>query len=166
MNDAHLHLLVNHVPLIGIAFGFGILLAGMLMKNEEIKKVAYVLYIISTVFGALSMATGEGAEEAVEHLPGVTHSLIHEHEEHAEKLMVLMYAMGILSILSFYFSIKKISFHKITSFLILGVSLFAGYLAYEVGATGGVIRHSEIRTQEVTDQPIQSEENESEHDED
>ena len=35
-------------------------------------------------FGAVSMATGEGAEEIAENLPSVTDQIIHEHEEMAE----------------------------------------------------------------------------------
>jgi hypothetical protein len=31
MNDAHLHLLVNHFPIIGTIFGLGILITGMLL---------------------------------------------------------------------------------------------------------------------------------------
>ena len=36
MNDAHLHMVVNHFPIIGTIFGLGILLAGIFMKNSNV----------------------------------------------------------------------------------------------------------------------------------
>ena len=65
MNDAHLHLLVNHFPIIGTIFALGILIAGIFLKNNSIKNTAFILLIIATIFGAISMSTGEGAEEIV-----------------------------------------------------------------------------------------------------
>ena len=46
MNDAHLHMVVNHFPIIGIILGFGVLIAGMLLKNNSVKNTAYSLFIV------------------------------------------------------------------------------------------------------------------------
>ena len=104
MNDAHLHMVVNHFPIIGIIFGLGILITGMILKNNSVKMVAYVLFIIATVFVAFSMGTGEGAEELVEDMPSIGKQIIHEHEEWAEKLALVLYVIGALSLLSIFFS--------------------------------------------------------------
>lgn len=45
MNDAHVHMVVNHFPIIGTIFGLGILITGIVMKNNVIKNVAYVLFV-------------------------------------------------------------------------------------------------------------------------
>jgi hypothetical protein len=37
MNDAHLHLVVNHFPIIGTILGLGTLVAGILLKNNSVK---------------------------------------------------------------------------------------------------------------------------------
>lgn len=94
MNDAHLHMVVNHFPIIGTIFGLGILIAGLLFKNNATKTVAYALFIVAAVFAFFSMSTGEGAEEIAEKLPGVTDQIIHEHEELAEKFAIVMYVLG------------------------------------------------------------------------
>ena len=57
MNDAHLHMVVNHFPIIGTIFGLGILLAGIFMKQTVIKNVAYILFVVAAIFGAVSMPT-------------------------------------------------------------------------------------------------------------
>ena len=85
MNEAHLHMVVNHFPIIGILLGFGVLVAGIVLKNDSVKNTAYCLFIVGAVFAAISMATGEGAEEMVEDMPSVGKHIIHEHEEMAEK---------------------------------------------------------------------------------
>lgn len=90
MNDAHLHMVVNHFPIVGTIVAIGILIAGLLNKNQSIINTAYVLFIIGAVFGILSMNTGEGAEELVEDMPGIGWKIIHEHEELAEKMALLL----------------------------------------------------------------------------
>lgn len=146
MNDAHLHLLVNHFPIIGTLFGLGILIAGMLLKNNSVKNTAYILLVVAALFTALSMGTGEGAEELVENLQNIGKQIIHEHEEIAEKFAILMYVTGFLGLLSLYTSIKNHKFAKIVSYITLAFALFAAVLAKSVGTSGGEIRHSEIRS--------------------
>ena len=145
MNDAHLHMVVNHFPIIGIILGFGILIAGMFLKNNSVKNTAYCLFIVGAIFAAVSMATGEGAEEMVEDMPSVGHKIIHEHEEMAEKLAIVLYLLGIVSIAGLYTNIKKHSQAKLVSFLALTIAAVGIFLGKETGTTGGEVRHTEIR---------------------
>lgn len=155
MNEAHLHMVVNHFPIIGPIFGILILITGIFLKKKSVKNTAYFVLMISAIFAGISMATGEGAEEIAEKLPNVTDHIIHEHEEMAEKLAAVMYAAGIFSLISFYFNLKKNSFERYTSIVTLILTAVAIFLAIETGITGGEIRHTEIRTESV--QNIQQE---------
>ncbi|WP_291104306.1 MULTISPECIES: hypothetical protein [unclassified Flavobacterium] len=146
MNDAHLHLVVNHFPIIGTILGLGILIAGMILKNNSVKNTAYVLFIVAAVFAAFSMGTGDGAEDAVKNLPGVTKQFIHEHEEMAEKLAIILYVLGVISIGALFLSFKNHSKAKLVSYAALVVGVLAVFLAKEVGTTGGEVRHTEIRS--------------------
>jgi uncharacterized membrane protein len=145
MTDAHLHLLVNHFPIIGTIFGLGILITGLLFKNDSIKNVAYVLFIISAIFAFFSMFTGEGAEEIVEDMPNIGHQIIHEHEEVAEKLALVLYLLGAISIIGLFLNKKKHTKAKLIAFLILTIAIIATVLAISTGTSGGEIRHTEIR---------------------
>ncbi len=145
MNDAHYHLVVNHFPIIGSILGMGILLGGIILKNNTVKNVSYCLFIVAAVFAAMSMATGEGAEEMVEHMPNIGRHIIHEHEEIAEKLALTLYILAIVSILGLYTNIKKHSKAQIISFVTLVLAGLAIFLAQKTGTTGGEIRHTEIR---------------------
>lgn len=146
MNDAHLHLVLNHFPIIGTIFGLGILIAGLLSKNNSVKNTAYVLFIIAATFGFFSMSTGEGAEELVEDFAGIGKAIIHEHEEIAEKLAIVLYLLAGISVLGIVLNLKNHSKAKFIAVAALLVAILGVYVAALVGISGGEIRHTEIRT--------------------
>jgi uncharacterized membrane protein len=145
MNDAHLHMVVNHFPIIGTIFGLGILITGIVMKNNVIKNVAYVLFVIAAIFGFASMFTGEGAEEIAENLPSVTDQIIHEHEEMAEKLALVLYVLSGISLVGLYLNFKKHAKANLVSYFAFVVALVAVFFGKQTGTTGGEVRHTEIR---------------------
>ena len=150
MNDAHLHLVVNHFPIIGIIFGIGILIIGLIIKNQSIKNTAFVLFIIAAIFGFASMNTGEGAEEIAEKLPGVTEQLIETHEELAETFSLFLYTTGLLSLVTLVLVYLKNNLAKITTIATVSIAIIAVYFAQQTGTSGGEIRHTEIRTNATT----------------
>ena len=145
MNDAHLHMIVNHFPIIGTIFGLGVLIAGIALKNKTIKNTAYSLFVIAAIFAAVSMGTGDGAEEMVEDIPNIGRKIIHNHEEMAEKLAIVLYLLGVISLIGVYTNIKNHSKAGLVSLIALIISLGSVFLAKETGTSGGEIRHTEIR---------------------
>jgi uncharacterized membrane protein len=138
-------MLVNHFPIIGLFFGLGVLLFGVVKKNLTLKSTAYVMLIICVISGQLAMMTGDKAEHFVEDLPGFTHKIVHEHEEAAEAFMIPMYILGLVSIVGLYAQSKKLSFEKWISYLALVLGVVCIFLSKNAGTTGGEIRHTEIR---------------------
>jgi uncharacterized membrane protein len=149
MNEAHLHMVVNHFPIIGTILAIGILIAGLLSKNRSIINTSYVLFVIGAIFGILSMNTGEGAEELVEDMPGIGWKIIHEHEELAEKMALLLDILGVLSLVGFYLQFKKNAKEKLVSYIILLIGIASLFVIQKVGTSGGEIRHTEIRNESV-----------------
>ncbi|MBP4142705.1 hypothetical protein J3S90_12935 [Flavobacterium sp. P4023] len=145
MNDAHWHLVVNHFPIIGTILALGILIAGLFLKNNSVKNTAYALFIVAAIFAAFSMATGEGAEEMVEDMPTIGKRIIHEHEEIAEKLAIVLYLLGGISVLGIILNLKNHAKAKFISIVAVIVGIGAVYVAQLVGTSGGEIRHTEIR---------------------
>jgi len=149
MNDAHLHLVVNHFPIIGTILGLGILITGIILKNNILKSTAYALFIVAAIFAAFSMGTGEGAEELVEDMPSIGKQIIHEHEEMAEKLAIILYVLGTISLIGLYLNYKKHAKAQLVSYLALIVAIVGVFFAQQTGTTGGEIRHTEIRANSV-----------------
>lgn len=146
MNEAHLHLVVNHFPIIGTILGLGILVVGLSLKNNSVKNTAFFLFIVAAIFAAVSMGTGEGAEELVEDMPSIGHDIIHEHEEMAEKLAIALYVLAATSLLALYLYYKKSVKSTLIAYVALVIAAVAVYLGQQTGTTGGEIRHTEIRS--------------------
>lgn len=167
MNEAHLHMVVNHFPIIGMILGLIVLLGGLFLKNNTVKNVSYFLIIIAAVFSAISMATGEGAEELVENMPEVGKKIIHIHEEAAEKFAIVAYLSGIAALIGLYMNVKQKAKANLVSYVVVVLAVVAAFLSKSVGTTGGEVRHTEIRENGTSNQQMNtsSEHEDNEHEE-
>jgi len=165
MNQAHLHMVVNHFPIIGIIIGMIVLGVGIATKSALSKRIGGLILIGSSLFTFPSFETGEGAEEIVENLAGVSENLIEKHEELAEQFMGFVWAIILIGVLSLLSEWKMKKFTNWLYISLFVISLFATYFAKQVGTSGGEIRHTEIRKASAK-QGTQSENEEKEHEED
>jgi hypothetical protein len=145
MNQAHLHMVVNHFPIIGIFIGMIVLGVGIATKSSISKRIGGLILIGSSLFTFPSFETGEGAEEIVENLPGVSEILIEQHEELAEQFMGFVWAIFLIGVLALLSEWKMKKFTNWLYVSLFVISIFASYFAKQVGTSGGEIRHSEIR---------------------
>ena len=145
MNDAHFHLVVNHLPIVGVLIGFLVLLSGYIIKKTQVKITALCIFIFSALTAIAAFYTGEGAEEIVENLPGISETLIHEHEEYAELFFTMMLILGGTSLTALFFQYKKFPFVKYGFVLVLLISISCIVISKYVGTSGGEITHIEIR---------------------
>ena len=90
MNGAQIHLGVNHLPVMGALLGALVLAAGWVLKNGTVRRTGVALLAFSALATLPAYFSGEEAEEVIEHLPGVSEALIHDHEEAAELATCLM----------------------------------------------------------------------------
>lgn len=164
MNQAHLHMIVNHFPIIGIIIGMIVLGVGIATKSALSKRIGGFILIGSSIFSFPSFATGEGAEEMVENLPGVSENLIERHEEIAEQFMGFVWAIILLGVLALLSEWKMKKFTHWIYISLFVVSFFATYFAKQVGTSGGEIRHTEIRKGNATNTNA-SQENQTENEE-
>lgn len=145
MNPEFIHLMLNHVPVIGSLLATGILALGLLRRQEEIIRLSLYLFIFSAVAALPVYFSGEGAEAAVEHLPGVAEALIESHEDLAKIAIFVIEALGLASIGALILSFRK---SRLPLWAGAGIGLLAlvnsGIMA-QTAHLGGQIRHTEIR---------------------
>ncbi len=145
MNGAQIHLLVNHVPVLGVAFAAVLTAAGVVRGSDELKKAGLWAFVLAGLAALPAYFSGEGAEEVVEHLSGVSEALIHEHEEAAEKALagaLLLAASGAAALIHAYKN-RALSAKAAPALLALSLPVLA-LLAY-AAHLGGLIRHPELR---------------------
>ncbi len=149
MNNAHLHLLVNHVAIFGVFFGLSALTWSMVRKNADLRIAAVILFLISGLFAWIATETGEGAEDVVEKLPGIMESLIEEHEEAAEVAYIFTIILAVSSLLMEGVARFKNQWLKFQIIILILALTTTGLLAY-TALLGGQIRHTEIRDSGTT----------------
>jgi uncharacterized membrane protein len=162
MNQAHFHLVVNHLPMIAPLIATIVLFCGIIFRSEIVKRVAYFIYIIGAIMTLPTMLSGEGAEEMIENMKGISEHYIHEHEEAAEKFALLSYFLGGFALFGLWANWKTKSFTNLVAYVVLVFAFIVIYLGRKTGTSGGEIRHTEIRANQLPDlQKDQDRENES-----
>jgi hypothetical protein len=95
VNYPHLHLIINHVPILGSVFALLLVLWGMARGSREVRRLALWVALIAGLSVYPAYFTGEEAHEQVEDYPGFDHDATEEHEEAAEfSLIVLLVSAG------------------------------------------------------------------------
>ncbi len=145
-NSAHLHLMVNHLPVLGFLFSWGLLLLGFLMRSSDVWRAGFLGMVFSAIFGVIAFFTGEGAEEIVEGLPTVAKGFLEQHESVAKTAMYVGVGAGIVSLVAFLHSLRRPEALRAWGVLGLLVGLVSsgvfGYTAF----LGGKVNHPEIRS--------------------
>ncbi|WP_242929227.1 hypothetical protein [Pontibacter vulgaris] len=145
MNGAHIHLLINHLPIAGTIIGLLVLLAGYLLKSFTVRRTALGIFLFAALLTVPSYLSGEGAEEVVEEMAGVSHDLIEEHEDLGKIFLILMGVLGLASAVTLFADLRKTGPKNNLYFLVLVISVVCIVMAAQVGLSGGSIMHSEIR---------------------
>ena len=144
MNGAHIHLLLNHIPVLGSIFSLCLLIYGCLTKKDIICNVALFTTVISALFCIPVYLSGDEAEHIVEPIIGINKAALDAHEEMAEIAFWLILMNGAIALATLVSAVKK-KFHSgyllwINAILLaLTVALMA-----RTAYVGGQVRHSEI----------------------
>jgi len=144
MSPVHLHLLLNHVPVIGTVIALCLLAYAWMRRDESIGRAALALLVVLAVAAAATFFTGEPAEEALEGASGISEALIERHEEAALLALLAIAALGVASLAVLLVSRgRTLARGAMLTILVAGLVPMAA-LAYTANL-GGQIRHPEIR---------------------
>ena len=147
MNSAHAHLLLNHLPVLGSAFGVLLLLFAFARKSDEIKRVALGVFVFAALTAVPVYLTGEPAEDIVERLPGIYKPMIEEHEEAAEGAAAALGVLGVMSLAGLVGFRRSASVPHWLSVSSLVLGLVVAALMARTAGLGGRIHHPEVRSQ-------------------
>ncbi len=150
-NQAHLHLLMNHFPVIGFTFALIVAIYACLRKSFEGARISWLISIIAGAMALPTYLTGSGAAKVLKKFPEVVRSTIGPHADMGTYGLYVALAAAALALVAMIISFYKeeqarklmipILLMQILSFLVLG---YASHL-------GGEIRHPETED-EVTEQ--------------
>lgn len=145
-DGAHIHLLLNHVPILGPVFVIPLLLAGILKKDRSLQ-IAGLLFAVAVALVTIpAFVTGEEAEHAVEGRPGVSEVSIEEHEEGAEIAYYAMLMSGALALGTWLSARGNRQVSAPLAWITIVMMAITFVLMARTGNSGGKIRHTELGT--------------------
>lgn len=148
---AHLHLLLNHLPVILTPLGLLLLAIAARRHDDSLSRVAFALLIGAAVTAVPTYFTGEDAEQAIKGMAGVTKAVIHEHEDFGLYSALFLGALGLFAIWALWRHRPPVVLPSWVMRTALAASLAGSVLVGYTSLLGGEVRHTEIRPGFVAD---------------
>lgn len=145
MNQAHLHLIVNHVPIVGSLFALVLLAVGLGLKNDVLTRAGLVAVLAAGVLCLPAQLTGAGAAAIAQDLPRVSRALIDNHAAAAELGFWALESAAALALFALLLLNNASPRARLLAALALAATVLSFGLLARAGSLGGQIRHTEIR---------------------
>ncbi len=148
MDLAHAHLLLNHFPTIGTIIGGGLYLLALATKSDDLKRASLMVLLGISLIAIPTYITGNGAQDAIKSLPGLSKSLVDSHEGAAFLALGFIEFLGGFAWLGLwqFRRLGRIPNWNLAVILILTLTSFG--LMARASNLGGEIRHAEIRAEQ------------------
>ena len=153
MDLTHTHLLLNHFPTIGSIIGAGLFVLALLMKSDDLKRASLVILLGIALISIPTYMSGNGAQQAIQSLQGVSKSLVETHEGAAMEALAFMQVVGAFAWLGLWQFRRLGHLPGWNAGLILVLTLVTFGLMARASNIGGEIRHAEIRASQETVTP-------------
>lgn len=153
MTLAHVHLLLNHVPVIGTVLGLGLFLLALVPQNDHLKRASLEVFFVIALLTLPAYLSGNAAEEAIASRPDVSEALITAHEDSAVLALVFMQITGVLAWLGLWQCRRNpgpapLLRWNVSAVLVLSIVTVA--IMARTANLGGEIRHPEIVSGQAT----------------
>lgn len=150
MDTAHLHLVLNHLPVLGTLFGALGLAYGLWRKSRDVVAFSLGLFVLSGLAAGAAYLTGEGAEEVVERAAGASEVLLERHEDASFYALIAAGVLGVFALGTL--ALFRQTVPRAVVALLLVLALGAGGLMAWTANLGGQIRRPELRSGPVAEQ--------------
>src|SRR5579872_5022723 len=102
MNLAHLHLLINHFPVLGTMIGLGLFLFSFFGKNSDLRRASYIIFACMALIAIPTFESGMAAARMIQGRRGISESLVLRHESSAMLSIWFMLVLGGLSLIGLW----------------------------------------------------------------
>lgn len=144
INGAQLHMLFNHLPVIGFLWLLPLLAWALLTHTQAVKNLALVASVVVGLSSLPALFSGEPAEDIAERIAGVSSAQIHAHEEMAEIAAVLGVLTAGAAAAAWMMLRIKPEVQRPALVVVALLALMSAALLGKTAHEGGLIRHSEL----------------------
>jgi hypothetical protein len=141
VNFDHLHLLLNHVPIIGLFVGVGLFVASLTGNNEDLRRSSLIIFAAIALLTIPTFVSGVGADRSIAREAGVSEALVRRHEGAAMLGLWFVVATGAAALIALWRSRRTGATPRGSLAAVLVLAIVAAVLMGRTGNTGGDIRH-------------------------
>lgn len=148
MNTMHLHLALNHLPIIGLPLALLLLSWGILKKHSACQKAGILAHVFVGIMSVFVFLTGEPAEKtllAYMQDPSLK-DWIEKHESFAKTALIMTLLSSVIAAYDWKTEAGRLRKNNWLLPLLLFCSISGSIAWFAVGNSGGKIRHTEIRS--------------------
>src|SRR6266540_2985557 len=109
MDLTHIHLLLNHFPIVGNIIGGGLFAIALIKDSNDLKRASLIVLLGIALVTIPTYITGNGAQDAIKSVPDVSKSLIETHEGAALVALGFMELTGAFAWLGLW-QIRRLSY--------------------------------------------------------
>lgn len=143
MNLPHLHLILNHVPTVGMMIGLALLATGLLRKSNAVAQAALELLYGVALLTLPAYITGLATQRALADVAEVSAEAVVRHHDVALVGSILMVLTGGLAWLALWQE-RRGARKPSTTWVVLVLGALTLSVMAGAGSLGGEIRHPEI----------------------
>jgi hypothetical protein len=147
LSPSHLHLILNHIPILGtMIFAPLILVWGLLRHSRDVVQAGLLLAIILALTSIPVYLSGDRAEEQVERESWFDKTRAQAHEERAEAGLIAVLITGAGAVVALARGRKGKPLGVVLPSIVLAGLVVSAALFAAAAVVGGEIRHTEIRS--------------------
>jgi uncharacterized membrane protein len=140
----HVHLLLNHVPTVGMAIAITLFILSFFRRNEALRRVSLEAFFVVALVTIPAYLTGLSAQQQVMDREGVSNVLIEAHEDAAMFAFVLMQLTGAFAWLALWQYRRLARSARWATFAVMLLSALTMAVTARAANLGGEIRHPEL----------------------
>ncbi|HEY4099960.1 MAG TPA: hypothetical protein VGM20_03690 [Gemmatimonadales bacterium] len=144
ITPAHLHVLVNHIPIIGLPIVALLLAWGLARREDAVVRAALLLTILVAIGTWYTDYTGDDAKHDIRNNTWYNRAVVQRHEHAGDNANIAGIAAGVLAIGALILARGGKPVRRSASAAVLIVLIVASGLAGWAGYQGGKIRHDEF----------------------
>ena len=147
---AHLHLLLNHFPIIGMIIGVALFAIALVGRSDTLVRNSLAVFFVLALIALPAFVTGDAATTVLKNRTDVSRSALEAHQDAALWGFIVIEVLGAYAWLGLwqYRRVARIPRSTITAVAVL--ALIATGLMSQAGYIGGQIRHAELVGEQVT----------------
>ena len=141
----HLHIVLNHFPLIGSIFVLGLLIASAYMKSDDLRRVSLILFVVLGLVAIPVYITGAAAGWAYQGRPDMSIEILTAHRDAGLLAFVFLGLTGTASWLVLWRERRFGRSSNAGFCAVLVLALLALLTIIEAGSLGGTVLRPELR---------------------